>query len=70
MPRKQLVYKGTTFDEMDVDAILELHPEIVLVDELAHTNIEGSRHRKRYEDVMESAGREDRCDFDDERAAH
>ncbi len=51
--RKQLVYKGTTFDEMDVDAILQLHPEIVLVDELAHTNIEGSKHRKRYEDVME-----------------
>jgi len=53
VPRKQLVYKGTTFDEMDVDAILQLHPEIVLVDELAHTNIEGSKHRKRYEDVME-----------------
>jgi two-component system sensor histidine kinase KdpD len=53
VPRKQLVYKGTTFDEMDVDAILALHPEIVLVDELAHTNIEGSRHRKRYEDVMD-----------------
>src|ERR1039458_9038956 len=51
--RKQLLYKGTTFDEMDVDAILELHPEIVLVDELAHTNIEGSRHRKRYEDIMD-----------------
>src|SRR5471032_67693 len=35
VPRKQLEYKGTTFDEMDVDAILELHPEIVLIDELA-----------------------------------
>ncbi len=53
VPRKQIVYKGTTFDEMDVDAILQLHPQIVLVDELAHTNIEGSRHRKRYEDVMD-----------------
>ncbi len=53
VPRKQLEYKGTVFDEMDVDAILALHPEIVLVDELAHTNIEGSRHRKRYEDVMD-----------------
>jgi len=53
VPRKQIVYKGTTFDEMDVDGILQLHPEIVLVDELAHTNIEGSKHRKRYEDVME-----------------
>ncbi len=53
VPRQQIVYKGTTFDEMDVDAILQAHPEIVLVDELAHTNIEGSKHRKRYEDVME-----------------
>jgi two-component system sensor histidine kinase KdpD len=53
VPRKQLDYKGASFDEMDVDAILQLHPEIVLVDELAHTNIEGSKHRKRYEDVME-----------------
>jgi two-component system sensor histidine kinase KdpD len=51
--RKKLEYKGTAFEEMDVDAILQLHPEIVLVDELAHTNIEGSKHRKRYEDVME-----------------
>lgn len=53
VPRKQLEYKGTLFDEMDVDAILAAHPEIVLVDELAHTNIEGSRHRKRYEDVID-----------------
>jgi two-component system sensor histidine kinase KdpD len=53
VPRKQIDYKGTVFDEMDVDAILQLHPEIVLVDELAHTNIDGSKHRKRYEDVME-----------------
>jgi len=53
VPRKQLVYKGTTFDEMDVDAVLAFHPEIALVDELAHTNIEGSKHRKRYEDVIE-----------------
>ncbi len=53
VPRKPLDYKGTTFEEMDVDAILALHPEIVLVDELAHTNIEGSKHRKRYEDVIE-----------------
>lgn len=51
--RKQLDYKGTMFDEMDVDAILERKPAVVLVDELAHTNIPGSRHRKRYEDVQE-----------------
>lgn len=51
--RKQLDYKGTMFEEMDVDAILERKPAVVLVDELAHTNIPGSKHRKRYEDVQE-----------------
>jgi two-component system, OmpR family, sensor histidine kinase KdpD len=51
--RKVLDYKGTLFEEMDVDAILERKPEVVLVDELAHTNIPGSKHRKRYEDVQE-----------------
>jgi len=51
--RKHLDYKGTLFEEMDVDAILERRPEVVLVDELAHTNIPGSRHRKRYEDVQD-----------------
>lgn len=53
VPRKRLEYKGVTFEEMDVDAILARHPEVVLIDELAHTNIEGSRHKKRYEDVLE-----------------
>ncbi len=51
-PRK-LEYKGTVFEEMDVDAILARKPSVVVVDELAHTNIEGSKHGKRYEDVME-----------------
>jgi two-component system sensor histidine kinase KdpD len=51
--RMQLDYKGTIFGEMDVDAILERRPEVVLVDELAHTNIPGSKHRKRYEDIQE-----------------
>ena len=51
--RKELDYKGTLFEEMDVDAVLERRPAVVLVDELAHTNIPGSRHRKRYEDVQE-----------------
>ncbi len=51
--RRPLDYKGTIFEEMDVDAILERKPRIVLVDELAHTNVEGSKHRKRYEDVFE-----------------
>ena len=53
VPRRQLEYRGTLFEEMDVDAILARHPEVVLVDELAHSNIEGSRHTKRYEDVLE-----------------
>jgi two-component system sensor histidine kinase KdpD len=53
VPRKKLVYKGTTFEEMDVDAVLARRPQVVLVDELAHTNIPGSKHRKRYEDVQE-----------------
>jgi two-component system sensor histidine kinase KdpD len=53
VPRKKIEYKGTVFEEMDVDAILSRHPQVVLVDELAHTNIPGSKHRKRYEDVQE-----------------
>jgi two-component system, OmpR family, sensor histidine kinase KdpD len=51
--RQKLDYKGTMFEEMDVAAILKRKPEVVLVDELAHTNIPGSNHRKRYEDVQE-----------------
>jgi two-component system sensor histidine kinase KdpD len=53
VPRKQIEYKGTIFEEMDVDAILARRPQVVLVDELAHTNIPGSKHRKRYEDVQD-----------------
>jgi len=53
VPRKKITYKGTPFEEMDIDAILTRRPGVVLVDELAHTNIPGSRHRKRYEDVQE-----------------
>ena len=53
VPRKKLDYKGTIFEEMDVDAILARRPAVALVDELAHTNIAGSKHRKRYEDVLE-----------------
>jgi len=51
--RKAIEYKGAQFEEMDVDAILARHPRVALIDELAHTNIEGSKHRKRYEDVFE-----------------
>src|SRR5208283_6089145 len=53
VPRKKIDYKGTLFEEMDVDAILERKPQVVLVDELAHTNIPGSKHRKRYEDIQD-----------------
>ena len=53
VPRRKLEYKSTIFEEMDVDAILARKPDVVLVDELAHTNIEGSKHAKRYEDVFE-----------------
>jgi two-component system sensor histidine kinase KdpD len=53
VPRRNIEYKGTTFEEMDVDAIIDRHPAVVLVDELAHTNIPGSKHRKRYEDLQE-----------------
>jgi two-component system, OmpR family, sensor histidine kinase KdpD len=53
IPLRKLEYKGTIFEEMDVDAILARKPSVVLVDELAHTNIEGSKHTKRYEDVIE-----------------
>jgi len=51
--RRKIEYKGTLFEEMDVDAIISRHPQVVLIDELAHTNIPGSKHRKRYEDVQE-----------------
>jgi two-component system sensor histidine kinase KdpD len=53
IPRKKLEYKGAVFEEMDVDAVLARKPQVALVDELAHTNVEGSKHRKRYEDVLE-----------------
>jgi two-component system sensor histidine kinase KdpD len=53
VPRKIIEYKGTVFEEMDVDAILARKPQVVLVDELAHTNIPGSKHRKRYEDIQD-----------------
>ncbi|MGB2669834.1 MAG: sensor histidine kinase KdpD [Candidatus Acidiferrum sp.] len=53
VPRKKIEYKGTVFEEMDMDAILARKPGVVLVDELAHTNIPGSKHRKRYEDVQD-----------------
>lgn len=53
IPRKKIEYNGISLDEMDIDKILELKPELVIVDELAHTNVPNSRHEKRYQDVEE-----------------
>ena len=53
IPRRQLEYRGTIQTEMDLDAVLARKPQLVLVDELAHTNVPGSRHTKRYQDVDE-----------------
>src|ERR1700709_2821570 len=53
IPRRKLFYKGKALEELDVQAILNLHPEIVIVDELAHSNIEGSSNEKRWQDVMD-----------------
>jgi two-component system sensor histidine kinase KdpD len=53
IPRRKVTYKGRETDEMDLDAILARRPQLVLVDELAHTNADGSRHPKRYLDVRE-----------------
>lgn len=56
VPRRRVDYRGATLEEMDVDAILRRHPKVCVVDELAHTNVPGSRHVKRYEDVLELLG--------------
>lgn len=53
IPRKRIFYKGKEIEEMDLDVILQIHPELVIVDELAHTNVEGGRNEKRWQDVME-----------------
>jgi two-component system sensor histidine kinase KdpD len=53
VPRKRIEYRGVTLEEMDVDAILARHPEVAVVDELAHTNVPSAKHAKRWEDVIE-----------------
>ncbi|GDY55918.1 hypothetical protein SVIO_065410 [Streptomyces violaceusniger] len=53
VPRASVPYRGTAFPEMDLDAVLARHPHVALVDELAHTNVPGSRHEKRWQDVEE-----------------
>src|SRR5450631_1822690 len=53
VPRRAIDYRSTVMEEMDLDAILARHPQVALVDELAHTNVPGSRNEKRYQDVNE-----------------
>ena len=53
VPRRKIFYKGKELEEMDVQAIINLHPEVVIVDELAHTNVEGSKNGKRWQDVAD-----------------
>lgn len=53
IPRRNIFYKGKNLEEMDVQAIINLRPEVVIVDELAHTNVEGSKNEKRWQDVLE-----------------
>lgn len=53
VPRRKLFYKGKALEELDVQAIINLRPEVVVIDELAHTNIEGSKNEKRWQDVIE-----------------
>ena len=53
IPRRKLFYKGKELEEMDTQVIINTHPEVVIVDELAHSNIEGSKNEKRWQDVME-----------------
>ena len=51
IPRRQVQYRGIILEEMDLDAVLARRPEVALVDELAHTNVPGSKNAKRYQDV-------------------
>ena len=53
IPRQKIDYRGVTLEEMDTEAVIARHPQVVLVDELAHTNVTGSKHVKRYQDVMD-----------------
>ncbi|MFZ4261220.1 sensor protein KdpD [Sphingobacterium sp. HJSM2_6] len=53
IPRKTIFYKGNALEEMDVDKVIQLHPDVVIVDELAHTNVPGSKNEKRWQDVLE-----------------
>ena len=52
IPRKQVNYRGKVLEEFDIDAAIARKPKIIIVDELAHTNVPGSRHPKRYQDIQ------------------
>jgi two-component system sensor histidine kinase KdpD len=53
IPRRKIFYKGKELEEMDVNTIINIHPEVVIVDELAHSNVEGSKNAKRWQDVSD-----------------
>src|SRR6478752_330875 len=53
IPRREVFYKGKRLEELDVPAIILLHPQVVIIDELAHTNIPGSKNEKRWQDVLD-----------------
>lgn len=53
IPRRKIFYKGKELEEMDLQAIINLHPEVVIIDELAHSNVEGSKNSKRWQDVID-----------------
>src|SRR5208337_816839 len=65
IPLARISHRGSTFDELDVDKVLARRPAVVLVDELAHTCVPGSRHEKRWEDVEELLGAADEIEFVD-----
>src|SRR5277367_203638 len=52
IPRRKVDYRGVMLEEMDLDALLARHPKLAMVDELPHTNVPGSRHAKRYQDIL------------------
>ena len=56
VPRQKIEYRGVTLEEMDVDGVITRRPQVAVVDELAHSNVPGARHRKRWEDVMVPTG--------------
>lgn len=56
LPRRKIEYRGVTLEELDVDGVVARHPQVCVIDELAHTNVPGSRNDKRYQDVLEILG--------------